>query len=147
MINSNYSHYKRKIDTIKKKQKFTYYILSGFAFISLALGLIGIILPVLPTTPFVLLAAGIFSISSPERAKKLEQSKIFGSYLRHWRTHQGIPLRIKIRAIVSVWIGLIVSIVIAQSKVVLIILPIIGIIVSLHLILIKTDKEESDEIL
>ena len=131
----------------KEKQKFKYYLFSAIAFLSLALGLIGIVLPVLPTTPFVLIAAGLFSISNPERAKKLEQSKIFGEYLRHWRTHQGIPLRVKIRAIVTIWIGLTLTMVLSKATIVLIILPIIGIIVSLHLILIKTDKGGSNEVL
>ncbi|MDC7246052.1 MAG: YbaN family protein [Sphaerochaetaceae bacterium] len=125
-----------------------YYLLTAIAFISLALGLIGIVLPVLPTTPFVLLSAGIFSVSSPERARKLENSRIFGSYLRHWRTRQGVPLRVKVRAIIVLWAGLILSMILAQSKIVSIILPIIGISVTLHLVLIKTFKEEQpDEIL
>jgi len=131
-----------------KQKVITYYLLTAIAFISLGLGLIGIVLPVLPTTPFVLLSAGIFSVSSPQRAKRLEKSKIFGSYLRHWRTHQGVPLRIKVRAIIVLWAGLILSIVLAKSNIVSIILPIIGIIVTLHLVLIKTDKGEvTDEIL
>ncbi len=134
---------------MNKKQKKTikYVALSTLAYISLSLGMIGIFLPILPTTPFVILAAAAYSISDPERAKKLEQSRIFGSYLRHWRTHQGIPLRTKVRAIMFLWIGIIISILIIKTMVVTIILSIIGIIVSLHLLLIKTDKEEPHEVL
>ncbi len=134
---------------MNKKQKKTikYVALSTLAYISLSLGMIGIFLPILPTTPFVILAAAAYSISDPERAKKLEQSRIFGSYLRHWRTHQGIPLRTKVRAIMFLWIGIIISILIIKTMVVTIILSIIGIIVSLHLLLIKTDKEEPYEVL
>jgi len=131
----------------RQRKSVKHVILSSVAFLSLALGLIGIFLPVLPTTPFVLLAAGAFSVSDPKRAKKLEQSKIFGSYLRHWRTHQGIPLKTKIRAILFLWGGLILSMIIVQETILTIVLTIIGLIVTLHLILIKTDKEASDEVL
>ncbi len=131
----------------KKRKSLKHHLLSAVAFVALALGLIGIFLPVLPTTPFVLLAAGAFSVSDPSRAKKLEQSKIFGSYLKHWRTHQGIPLRTKIRAIIFLWVGLILSMVLVQKTIVTIILATMGTIVTLHLTLIKTDKEASNEVL
>ena len=111
------------------------------------LGGIGIILPVLPTTPFVLLAAACFSLSSPALAGKLEESRIFGSYLRHWRTNEGVPLRTKVRAIVWLWLGLALSAAIVRTVLVITILAVIGTIVTLHLILIKTRKEAPDEVL
>ncbi len=122
-------------------------VLSAIAGIALALGLIGIALPILPTTPFVILAAALYSVSDPERAKKLENSRIFGEYLRHWKTREGIPLKTKVRAIIFIWAGLFLSMFIAKSGVVYIILSVIGVIVSLHLIFIKTKKGEEDEIL
>ena len=123
------------------------YLLIGAGGLCLVLGGIGIILPVLPTTPFVLLAAACFSLSSPTLARRLEQSRLFGSYLRHWRTHEGVPLRTKIRAIIWLWLGLVVSALIVKTLLVIIILGVIGTIVTLHLILIKTQKEVSDEVL
>lgn len=123
------------------------YLLIVAGSLLVALGGIGIILPVLPTTPFVLLAAACFSLSSPALARKLEQSRIFGSYLRHWRTHEGVPMKTKIRAIVWLWLGLGVSAAIVRTPTVIIILGVIGTIVTLHLILIKTRKEAPDEIL
>ncbi len=122
-------------------------ILSALAGLSLALGLIGIAVPVLPTTPFVILAAAIYSVSDPERAKKLEESRIFGEYLRHWKTREGIPLKVKVRAILFTWAGLLISIFAVRSNIVTIILSGIGVIVTLHLIFIKTKKEATDEIL
>ncbi len=121
-------------------------ILSSFAGLALGLGLIGIALPLLPTTPFVILAAALYSVSDPERAKRLEESRIFGEYLTHWKTHQGIEMKTKVRAIISIWTGLGISMLIARSLLVTIILSVIGTIVSLHLIFIKT-KEATDEIL
>jgi len=115
--------------------------------ISLLLGAIGIILPILPTTPFVLLSAACFSLSNPRMAKKLEESRIFGSYLRHWRTHEGVPRKTKIRAIIWLWLGLGISAALVGTPLVIIVLGTIGTIVTLHLILIKTQKEKPDEIL
>lgn len=115
--------------------------------ISLLLGAIGIILPILPTTPFVLLSAACFSLSSPRLAKKLEESRIFGSYLRHWRTHEGVPRKTKIRAIIWLWLGLGISAALVRTPLVMLVLGTIGTIVTLHLILIKTLKEKPDELL
>ena len=104
-------------------------------------------MPVLPTTPFVLLAAGCFSASNPKLARKLEESKWFGSYLRHWRTNEGVPVKTKIRAIIWLWLGLSISVAIVRHGTITIILGIVGTVVTLHLILIKTKKEETHEVL
>lgn len=114
--------------------------------LSLVLGGIGIILPVLPTTPFVLLAAGCFSASNKRLARRLEESRLFGSYLRHWRTNEGVPVKTKVRAIIWLWLGLGISAAIVRTTTVIIILGVIGTIVTLHLILIKTKKGESHEV-
>jgi len=121
-------------------------ILITLGILSLALGGIGIVLPVMPTTPFVLLAAGCFSVSSPTLAGKLEQSRIFGSYLRHWRTNEGVPKKTKVRAIIWLWLGLVISALLVRTTTVIIILAIVGIIVTLHLVLIKTKREDADEV-
>lgn len=110
--------------------------------LSLVLGGIGIILPLLPTTPFALLAAGCFSVANPRMARKLEESKLFGSYLRHWRTHEGVPVKTKVRAIIWLWLGLGISAAIVRTTTVIIILAVVGTIVTLHLILIKTQRKE-----
>ena len=130
-----------------EKKTIKHIVLVIFGSLCLLVGGIGIILPILPTTPFILLAAGCFSLSSPRMAKKLEESRIFGSYLRHWRTHEGIPRKTKVRAIVFLWVGLGISAAIVKTPFIFIVLGIIGTVVTLHLILIKTQKEKPDEIL
>lgn len=79
-------------------------LLSRYFYLSLgwfcvALGGIGIILPVMPTTPFLLVAVWAFSKSSPELAEKIRSHPRFGVYVRHWQDHGVIPVQAKILAI------------------------------------------------
>ncbi len=67
--------------------------------ISLAMGAIGIFVPVLPTTPFVLLASFCFARGSPALHRWLFANQAFGPMLREWDEHRSIPYRTKIAAI------------------------------------------------
>ncbi len=68
-------------------------------FVSLAVGIVGIALPLLPTTPFVLLAALCFSRGSARWERWLLAHPRFGPMVRDWRAHRAIPLRAKQLAI------------------------------------------------
>lgn len=74
--------------------------------ISLILGIIGIFLPLLPTTPFLLLTAAMYFRSSPRLYNWLIQQKYLGSYIRNFREHKAIPLHAKIVPVSLVWISL-----------------------------------------
>lgn len=74
--------------------------------ISLILGIIGIFLPLLPTTPFLLLTAALYFRSSPRLYNWLIHQKYLGSYIRNFREHKAIPLHAKIVSIALVWISL-----------------------------------------
>ncbi len=63
--------------------------------ISLALGILGIFLPLLPTTPFVLLTAYCWARSSPRFHAQLLASKRFGPMLYNWETNRVIPIKMK----------------------------------------------------
>ncbi len=77
------------------------YIVLGF--LSLGLGVIGIIVPGLPTTPFVLLAAYFFSRSSPRFHKWLLNNKLFGKYVKDYQQNPSISLRVKIVSQLIMW--------------------------------------------
>jgi uncharacterized membrane protein YbaN (DUF454 family) len=113
--------------------------------IALIFGTVGIILPVLPTTPFILLAAGCFSASSVRLATMLRRNRYFGSYIENYQNKLGIPRRIKYRSIIFLWTGLIISMIITKILFVSIILMLIGIGVTLHLSSLKIKEETEDK--
>ena len=71
---------------------------------SLALGIVGIFIPLLPTTPFLLLAAYCYARSSKKLYTWLMNNKWFGSYIRHYYEGKGIPLRVKLLSISFLWL-------------------------------------------
>jgi hypothetical protein len=74
-------------------------------------GVLGIFLPVLPTTPFMLLAAACFARSSDRFYHWLLNHAVFGSTVREWREHRSIPLRSKWVAILTMAVTLAISII------------------------------------
>ena len=72
----------------------------GFGWICVALGVVGIIMPILPTTPFLLVALWAFSRSSPELAEKLRNNPYAGPYIRDWQDYGVIPPKAKAIAMV-----------------------------------------------
>jgi len=74
-------------------------LLSGFMF--LGLGALGVILPVLPTTPFVLVAAACFARSSPRFHNWLLANRVFGPLILDWQEHRGVSRRAKISSVTA----------------------------------------------
>lgn len=79
------------------------YLLIVLGNLSLVLGIIGIFLPLLPTTPFLLLAATLYVRSSERLYQWLIHQKYLGTYIRNFREHRAIPLRAKIISVSLVW--------------------------------------------
>ncbi|CAG0124908.1 Inner membrane protein YbaN [Rhodocyclaceae bacterium] len=69
--------------------------------LALLLGIIGIVLPGLPTTPFVIAAAACYARASPRFYHWLLANKTFGPLIIEWRRHHSIPYKIKIVAIIT----------------------------------------------
>ncbi|WP_434586113.1 DUF454 family protein [Klebsiella sp. R390] len=77
-------------------------ILIIIGWLAVALGTLGIFLPLLPTTPFILLAAWCFARSSPRFHHWLLYRSWFGGYLRHWQQYRAMPPGAKPQAIVMI---------------------------------------------
>lgn len=100
---------------MNKLEPFLKYLLVFFGFLSLALGIIGIFLPLLPTTPFLLLSAFLFARSSERLHHWLLGHKVLGEYIRDFLQEKTIPLRIKIYSISALWAAIICSIALAAN--------------------------------
>lgn len=77
-----------------------FYLTVGFGFVVLAI--IGIALPVLPTTPFLLVAAACFAKSSKRCHKWLINNKLFGPIIHNWQQNRCIPKKAKSIAVLSI---------------------------------------------
>lgn len=85
------------------------YALLAIGWLSVALGVIGIFLPVLPTTPFLLLAAACFARSSPRFYRWLTEHPRLGPWIRNYLDGNGIPLKGKVYAISLMWASILLS--------------------------------------
>jgi uncharacterized membrane protein YbaN (DUF454 family) len=85
------------------------FIWAGLGCVSLLCGLIGAVLPLIPTVPFVLLAAFLFARSSPKLHDWLIQHRTFGPAIINWQTHGAISPRAKGWATVSCLVVLLIS--------------------------------------
>jgi len=116
-------------------------IISGTIF--LGFGIIGIFLPILPTTPFLLLAAACYARSSKRFYNWLMNNRWFGNYIKNYRDGRGVPLKFKIFTIFLLWITILVSVfLVINNYWVKIILILIAIGVTIHILTIKTYKQK-----
>lgn len=106
---------------------------------SLGLGVLGIFLPVLPTTPFLLLAAFCYARSSQRLYDWLLSTRRLGPYIRTWRENKAIPLRLKIWTLTLMATFITVSAVFFVEALWLrILLGVIGVSVGIHILRIPT---------
>ena len=115
------------------------YLLGGILLV--AIGVIGIFLPVLPTTIFLILASACFVKSSPKANEWLRNHKILGVYLKNYQDKSGLTIKSKVINIIFLWITISVSaFLLTESLPIKILLFAIATGVSIHLIMIKTKK-------
>jgi len=110
--------------------------------LAVALGVIGIFLPLVPTTPFLLLASACFMRGSERLHRWLLNNKMFGEYIRNIEENRGIPLRGKIYALVLMWVSMATSIYIVKYVALKVMLAFIGIGVSVWILRMKTLRTE-----
>lgn len=116
-----------------------FYLISGFLLV--AIGVIGIFLPLLPTTIFLILASICFVRSSPKANEWLRNHKILGMYIKNYQDKSGLTIKSKIFNITFLWIMISASaIFFTELWYIRFLLFAIAIGVTFHILLIKTKK-------
>ncbi len=112
--------------------------------ISLVLGVAGMFLPLLPTTPFLLLSAAVWVKASPRLYSWLLNHKVFGEYIRNFREHRAIPLRVKVVSVSLVWltIGYCIFAVVDKWWWAQVLMALLAIAISWHILSFATLKKE-----
>lgn len=116
------------------------YFISGVLLVTI--GVIGIFLPILPTTIFLILASACFIKSSPRSNEWLRNHKILGMYIKNYQDKSGLTIKSKILNITFLWIMISASaIFFTELWYIRLLLFAIAIGVTIHLILVKTKKD------
>jgi uncharacterized protein len=109
--------------------------------VSLGLGVVGVFVPLLPTTPFLLLAAACYLRSSPRLHERLMASRVLGRYIRLYQSGAGVPVRVKASAVGLLWLTIGCSgVFFVQSTVARVVLGLIAVAVTAHIISIRPPK-------
>ena len=107
--------------------------------ITLVLGAVGIVLPVLPTTPFLLLALACYLRSSERMTSWMLNNRYFGKYIRNYKEGKGIPLKTKLFALTILWTSIVYSAVfVIPLLIAQIILFAVAAAVTIHLVRLPT---------
>ncbi len=127
------------------KYKRTILIATGS--ICVAIGIIGIFVPILPTTPFLLIAAACYLRSSQRFYLWLTNNRILGACIKSYLEGKGMPLKIKIFTISILWVVIGLSIFFTPILAIKIILAIVAIGVSVHIILREVPKKLKNRVI
>ena len=119
-------------------------LIALFGLISLGLGILGAFLPLLPTTPFILLSAALFAKSSDRLHHYLLEHKIFGPMIRDYNENKSISLKAKVISLSTMWASILyATFFVASGKIWLqALLLCIAIGVSIHILRFKTKREQ-----
>ena len=116
------------------------YLCTILGFLCVGFAVLGIFLPVLPTTPWLLLAAWLFYKGNPKMRIWLLNNKYLGPYIDNYIKYRAIPLKSKIISISMLWITILFSVYIVNPIWLKILLLCIAVGVTIHLLMIKTLK-------
>jgi len=107
----------------------------------MGLGIAGIFIPILPTTPFLLLAAYCYTRSSNRLYHWLLRNRLFGAYVKSYIEGRGMPLRFKILTILLLWTSIGLTVAFSVQHIALrTVLILVAVGVTLHISLIKTKR-------
>ncbi len=121
---------------MQKKNRLKALISIGLAYFFLIMACLGVVLPILPTTPFLLLSIYLFIRSSPKGAKMILRNRVLAPYVLSYFSKKGIPTNILLRTLLLLWGLLALSgIVFTQNIYLRILFVVIGFSVSIHLII------------
>jgi len=110
--------------------------------LSVGLALLGIALPLLPTTPFLLLAMSCYIRSSEKFYHRLIHNRLFGKYIKNYQDGKGVPFRLKVLSISLLWTSILVTVFTLEAHFVLkAVLIFMAVAVSIHIMLIKPKKK------
>ena len=116
------------------------YLCTILGFLCVGFAVLGMFLPVLPTTPWLLLAAWLFYKGNPKMRIWLLNNKYLGPYIDNYIKYRAIPLKSKIISISMLWITILFSVYIVNPILLKILLLCIAVGVTIHLLMIKTLK-------
>ncbi|MFZ4564681.1 MAG: YbaN family protein [Bacteroidales bacterium] len=123
------------------RNRFARYIVLWCGFLFAFLALLGAILPMLPTTPFLIAAAACFHRSSPRFYLWIMNNRYFGRYLQDYKDGKGIHVRVKIVALLFLWVSSLISVIFFIPYTWLKVLVVsIMLAVSVHIYLIRTKR-------
>ncbi|MGM9818223.1 MAG: YbaN family protein [Paludibacteraceae bacterium] len=108
--------------------------------LSLVLGLVGIFLPILPTTPFLLLTATLYAKSSERLYSWLMNHPRLGAYIEDFRRHCTLPLRVKVISVTVLWATILLSVFLVKILFVRMFLLFVAVAVTVHILHYKTRK-------
>ena len=118
-----------------------HYILTILGLLSLGLGIAGAFVPVLPTTPFLLLAAALFMKGNRKLYDWLMNHPKMGVYISNFVVHKAIPMRVKVMSVTTVWLTLLFcTFFVAEHLLLRLLFIAIAIGVTIHILSYKTLK-------
>ena len=120
------------------------WLLASLGVLLTVVGLIGVVVPLLPTTPFLLLAAACFVRSSDTLYGRLISNRLVGSFIRDYREQRGVSARAKLTALVLLW-GVIgyTALTAVDAAWLRVLLAVIAVAVTIHLLRLKTLPRKS----